>query len=292
MTDRTIAIVSCFRFEDFGRQEVFMRMRSELSCVVAVVLALTVAGCGTSRTVKKDSVKSIKNVAIISVYCPAAITIDNQRQAVGFHAVDAAVQAKMKRAEAMAEFRPRGLFLLNKAHLEAVEQFSRAFSWRVQPVTASIKAGQYDLLRQWSQERREKSFPMMMGFDGVAFLWVGKQDASLKALLKECCEKSGYDAVMILSFDFAYSKSWFGKSGISAKARTFVGVQIVDRNGELVVATDRADEREREYSVMADDTMPLKGWTADINDSTIKTFDSATKNSVANLISLLKNELY
>jgi len=57
------------------------------------------------------------------------------------------------------------------------------------------------------------------------------------------------------------------------------------------VATDRADEREREYSVMADDTMPLKGWTADINDTTIKTFDSATKKSVANMVSLLKSEL-
>ncbi len=64
---------------------------------------------------KKDSVKSIRNVAIVSVYCPAAITIDNQRQAVGFHAVDAAVQAKQRTADAMAEFRPRGLFLLNRA---------------------------------------------------------------------------------------------------------------------------------------------------------------------------------
>ncbi len=43
---------------------------------------------------------------------------------------------------------------------------------------------------------------------------------------------------------------------------------------------------------MADDTMPLKGWTADINDTTIQTFDSATKKSVANMISLLKNEMY
>lgn len=68
-------------------------------------------------------------------------------------------------------------------------------------------------------------------------------------------------------------------------------MQIVDRNGDLIVATDRADEREREYSVMADDTMPLKGWTADINDTTIKTFDSATKKSVANMVSLLKSEL-
>ena len=39
------------------------------------------------------------------------------------------------------------------------------------------------------------------------------------------------------------------------------------------------------------DTMPLKGWTADINDTTVKTFDSATKKSVANMVSLLKSEL-
>lgn len=266
-------------------------MRAKWICISAVILAFGVAGCGASRTVKKDSVKSIRNVAIVSVYCPAAITIDNQRQAVGFHAVDAAVQAKQRTADAMAEFRPRGLFLLNRAHAETVGQFERAFGWKVQPLTASIKSGHYAALKQWSDERKDTSFHKMMGVDGTAFLWVGKDDDSLRALLRECCAKAGYDAVMIASFDFAYSKSWFGKSGISAKARTFVGVQIVDRNGELVVATDRADEREREYSVMADDTMPLKGWTADINDTTIKTFDSATKKSVANMVSLLKSEL-
>ncbi len=268
-----------------------MVTRRKWVILMAVILVLGAACCGASRMVKKDPLKAVRKVSIATIYCPAAITIDNQRQAVGFHVVDAAVRAQQKKPEAMAEFRPRGLFLLNRAHDEAVEQFSKAFGWNIQPVTASMKTTRYNRLRQWSEEHRDASFPMMIGLDGVAFLWIKKGDFSLQALLKEWCVANGCDAVMLLSFNFTYSKSWFGASGISAKARTFTGVQVVDRNGELIVSTNRADEREREYSVMADDTMPLKGWTADINDTTIRTFDSATKKSVANMVRLIQHEL-
>ncbi len=268
-----------------------MVTRRKWVILVAVIIVLGAAGCGASRMVKKDPLKAVRKVSIVTIYCPAAITIDNQRQAVGFHVVDAAVRAQQKKPEAMAEFRPRGLFLLNRAHQEAAEQFSRAFGWNIQPVTAAMKTARYNRLRQWSDEHRDASFPVMMGLDGVAFLWVNKGDSSLQALLKEWCVANGCDAVMLLSFNFTYSKSWFGASGISAKARTFTGVQIVDKNGALIVSTNRADERERDYSVMADDTMPLKGWTADINDTTIRTFDSATKKSVANMVGLIQREL-
>ncbi len=268
-----------------------MGMRTKWAIFLAIILVLNGVGCGASRMVKKDSLKAIRKVSIATIYCPAAITIDNQRQAVGFHVVDSAIKAQQKKPGAVAEFRPRGLFLLNRAHDEAVVQFSKAFGWNVRPVAASIQAARSNTLRQWSDERRDALFPMMMSFDGVPFLWVEKGDSSLQALVKEWCATNGFDAVMLLSFNFTYSKSWFGTSGVSAKARTFTGVQIIDRNGELIVATSRADERERAYSVMADDTMPLKGWTADINDTTIRTFDSATKKSVANMIRLIQDEL-
>lgn len=225
---------------------------------------------------------------MVSVYCPAVITIDNQRQAPVFYAVDATVQSGMRSQAAIKEFKPRGTMLLNKSQNIIIEKLSENFGWQITPVSSSIKNNAYKSLVSWSDKNSKNFSPILMPLNGSAMLWVNNDEAELKKLSSEFCVLTGSDAVMFLSFDFAYSKSWFKGSGISAKARTFIGIQLVDKRGDLIISTPRADVREREFSEMADTTMPLQGWTADINETTIKTFDSSIENSAAKVISMLK----
>ncbi len=253
-----------------------------------IFLTFFMAGCGTLLNVKKNQLAEIKKVAVVSVYCPAAITIDNQRQAPVFYAVDATVQSGMRSQAAIKEFKPRGTMLLNKSQNVMVEKLSKNFGWQITPVSSSAKNNAYKSLVLWS-DKNSKNFSLIhMPLNDSALLWINKDEAELKKLSAEFCALTGSDAVLFLSFDFAYSKSWFKGSGVSAKARTFIGMQLVDKKGEIVISTPRADERERDFSEMADTTMPLKGWTADINETTIKTFDSSIENSTAKVISMLK----
>jgi hypothetical protein len=242
----------------------------------------------TLLNVKKNQLSEIKKVAVVSVYCPAAITIDNQRQAPVFYAVDATVQSGIRSQEAVKEFKPRGTMLLNKSQNVMIEKLSKNFGWQITPVSTSAKNTAYKSLVLWSDKNSKNFSPILMPLNDSALLWINKDEAELKKLTAEFCALTGSDAVLFLSFDFAYSKSWFKGSGISAKARTFIGMQLVDKRGDMIISTPRADERERDFSEMADTTMPLKGWTADINETTIKTFDSSTENSAAKVISMLK----
>ena len=252
------------------------------------LLPVLIAGCGTGLNVKKNHLPEIKKVAVVSLYCPAVITIDNQRQAPVFYAVDATVQSGMRSQSAIKEFKPRGTMLLNKSQNIIIEKLSENFGWQITPVSSSVKNNVYKSLVSWSDKNSKNFSPILMPLNDSALLWVNNDEAELKKLSAEFCVLTGSDAVMFLSFDFAYSKSWFKGSGISAKARTFIGIQLVDKRGDLIISTPRADEREREFSEMADTTMPLQGWTADINETTIKTFDSSIENSAAKVISMLK----
>lgn len=270
-----------------------MTFRNSARTLLILTAFLFPAGCGPTAQVKKDAVGSIKKVAIVGLYCPAAITNDNQRQAIGFHVVDAAVQAKRKRDDRIKAFRPRGLMLLGKAQDAAIAGFSKAFGWRISPVSAAPGSPSYRALKEWSDANREKLFAFSMGPEGTAFLWADGKDTSLNEALAKFCAAAGVDAVMLLSFDFAYTKGpWKYKDSFpSARTRTFTGVQMVDRSGNIILSTPRADERKRDFSEMADTTIPLKGWTADINDDTVKTFDSATKKSVEKVTGLLKQAM-
>jgi hypothetical protein len=178
--------------------------------------------------------------------------------------------------------------LLNKSQNVMIEKLSKNFGWQITPVSTSAKNTAYKSLVLWSDKNSKNFSPILMPLNDSALLWINKDEAELKKLTAEFCALTGSDAVLFLSFDFAYSKSWFKGSGISAKARTFIGMQLVDKRGDMIISTPRADERERDFSEMADTTMPLKGWTADINETTIKTFDSSTENSAAKVISMLK----
>lgn len=251
-------------------------------------LPVFLVSCGTLLNVKKNQFSEIKKIAIVSVYCPAAITIDNQRQAPIFFAVDASVQSGLKTQAAVKEFKPRGTMLLNKSQNIVVEKLFKTFGWHITPVGSSVKSNAYKPLVLWSDKNTKNFSSFYIPLNDSALLWINKGEIELKQILAEFCVLTGFDAVLILSFDFAYSKSWFKGSGISAKARTFIGMQLVDKKGNLIISTPRADERERDFSEMADTTMPLKGWTADINETTVKTFDSSIENSIAKLISMLK----
>lgn len=252
------------------------------------LLPVLLAGCGTGLNVKKNELPGIKKVVVVSVYCPAVITIDNQRQAPVFHLVDATVQHGSRSLEAIKEFKSRGTMLLNKSQSIIIKKLSENFNWQITPVSSSVKNNAYRILNSWSDKNSNNFSPIHMPLNDSALLWISRDEVELQQLLAEFCTLAGADAVLLLSLDFAYSKSWFKGSGVSAKARTFIGIQLVDKGGNLLISTPRADERERDFSEMADTTMPLKGWIADINETTIKTFDSSIENSAAKVISMLK----
>lgn len=255
---------------------------------VIFLLPVLLVSCGTLLNVKKDQFARIKKVAVVSVYCPGAITIDNQRQAPIFFAVDATVQSDLRSQKAINEFKPRGTMLLNKSQDIVIENLSDTFGWNISPVSSSVKSSAYKPLVMWSDKNTNSSSSLYIPLNNSALLWINNDEVELKKLFADFCSLTGVDAVLILSFDFAYSKSWFKGSGVSAKARTFIGMQLVDKKGDLIISTPRADERERDFSEMADTTMPLNGWTADINETTIKTFDSSIKNSTVKVVSMIK----
>lgn len=255
--------------------------------VLIFFLTVFLFSCGALLNVKRDQLSGVKKIAVVSVYCPAAITIDNQRQAPIFFAVDATVQSDLKSQEAIKEFEPRGTMLLKKSQSIVIKKLSETFKWNITPVGAFVKSSAYKPLELWSNKNTKNSSSFYVQLNNSSLLWINNGEVELKQLLSEFCIQTGSDAVLILSFDFAYSKSWFKGSGVSAKARTFIGMQLVDKKGDLIISTPRADERERDFSEMADTTMPLKGWTADINETTIKTFDSSIENSSDKVISML-----
>jgi len=139
-----------------------MKLRNAAWCVSLFTAIVLLAGCGASPRVRKESSARIKRVAVVSLYCPAMITVDNPRQAVGFHVVDIARQGKLKRAEMMEAFKPRGLFLLGLANEELTARLSSDFGWKVIPIDAALRTAPYGALRALSASRQEKSFPLMM----------------------------------------------------------------------------------------------------------------------------------
>lgn len=270
-----------------------MKRRNAAQCVSLFTAVLLLAGCGASPRVQKEPSARIKRVAVVSLYCPAMITVDNPRQAVGFHVVDIARQGKLKRAEMMEAFRPRGLFLLGIADEELTGRLSSAFGWQVISLGAAIKTGPYAPLRALSASRQEKSFPLMMSVEGGAFLWLSEKDSELKEAIIKYCAAAGVDAVVIALFDFAYTKGPWSAEGSfpAARANTFTSLQVIDRNGAIVVDMPQATKRDRNFSSFSDETMKLKGWGADINERTVAYYKSSTRKSVEKVLKDVKKRM-
>ena len=129
-------------------------MKTKRIAVQFFIISLTffMAGCGTLLNVKKNQLSEIKKVAVVSVYCPAAITIDNQRQAPVFYAVDATVQSGIRSQEEVKEFKHRGTMLLNKSQNVMIEKLSKNFGWQITPVSTSAKNTAYKSLVLWSDK--------------------------------------------------------------------------------------------------------------------------------------------
>lgn len=270
-----------------------MKLRKTLLFVSLFAAVLFLAGCGASPRVKKEAAGKIRKVAVVSLYCPAMITVDNPRQAVGFHLVDIARQGKLKRAEMMEAFRPRGLFLLGIANEELTARLSSALGWQVMPVSAAVKTAAYGPLRALALSRDEKIFQLMMSVEGGAPLWLSEKDDELRNALVKYCAAAGVDAVVIAAFDFAYTKGpWTAEGSFpAARANTFTSMQVVDRGGVTVIDMLRADKRNRNFSEFSDETMKLKGWGADINERTIAYWRSSTRKSVEKVVKRMKKSM-
>ncbi|MBN1532362.1 MAG: hypothetical protein JXA20_06850 [Spirochaetes bacterium] len=254
--------------------------------LLSVVAIASVSGCGSIQ-VDRNSMRSVKKVAVVSVFAPARITVNNPGQAPVFHLVDAAKEHHKYGDEAMRAFAPLGQVLLAKGQEELVQKLARELGWQVQTLDASSRGASYGALVKWSDEHSNDRFQGMLVMTGGACLWMDGPGDPLGALVGEYCRKNGLDAAMICSFDFCYSKSWWGSAGISAKPRTFTGIQVIDKDGKLIVATERADERDRDYTGLSDTTMPISGWTVDINREMLWKYDSATRNSVSVVVDML-----
>lgn len=266
-------------------------MTKKISIMLALcVSAASLTTCGTALQVKKESFGAVKKAAIVSLYCPAMITVNNPRQLEVFHLVDMAKESKLKRDEMMAAFRPRGLYLLGMAQEEITGRLSTALGWDIKPVSATARTAAYGTLKQWSNSHAAGEFPLMMSADGGVFLWLNEKDAALKDTLAKFCTAAGVDAVIIASFDFAYTKGpWRAEGSFpAAKANTFTGIQVVNRNGDTIIDMPRADKRDRDFSDFSDEAMTIKGWSADINEKTITYWKSSIRKSVTKVVGRIK----
>lgn len=262
------------------------RIGFALSAIFSTVAITSASGCGGIQ-MDRNSIRTVKKVAIVSVFAPARITVNNPGQVPIFHLVDAAKEHHKYGDDSMKAFAPLGQILLSKGQEELVRQFARELGWQMQTLDASVRGASYSSLMKWYDAHRNDRFNGMLSIQGGACLWMDGPGDTLGVLVGEYCRNNGLDAAMICSFDFCYSKSWWGSAGISAKPRTFTGIQVIDKEGKLIAASVRADERDRDYNGLSDTTMPITGWTVDINSDMLWKYDSATRNSVTKVVDML-----
>ncbi len=267
-----------------------MSLRKTAAVTTLCSLSVMLVTCGTAIQVRKDTIPRIKKTAIVSMYCPAMITVNNPRQLEVFHLVDMAKESKLKRDEMIAAFRPRGLFLLGIAQEELAARLSTALGWEIKPLSAVVKKASYGPLKQWNSSAGSGEFSLMMSAEGGAFLWLNEKDGALRDALVKLCEAEGLDAVIIASFDFAYTKGPWRAEGTfpAAKANTFTGLQVVNREGLTVIDMPRADRRDRDFADFSDEAMQIKGWAADINEKTINYYKSSIRKSVARVVGRIR----
>jgi len=261
-------------------------MKKKLSIFVLIAL---IASC-SSLIVKKQHAQSIKKVAVISVF--SNLGLNNQDH--------------NSRTNPQAVLKPNRFFSMNKLLNYSYNKFmiglNDATGWRVVPYNRVARSRAYrNFRKKLTQNYAVKGygwskylFNNTMSYKNCPKVLFNGKDKDMKQMIGKLCRDLRVDAVAIGSFDYGYGAKMSIGIAASGKVYTYAHLQVIDKLGNVVIATPLAGPTGFEgqsSDSFAMVSIPFVGYKFPINNKSWVRLTSAVDNSIVTMRTKLKKLL-
>ncbi len=269
-----------------------------LQAAMGIIVAASLAACGTPPILIKPHSDQVKKVALVNVYANRGVrSFDGASKMAGLTALASMVTKKEGKDEGEIDFGGTRLVKYGVATFD--DEFAKIEGWDVVPSDQVLASKAY----QDFVKRADDLFPndAMRKLNQLSYLTPDKmvylvgegREGKSKQMLTQLAQELGVDAVAVMEMDVAYTASTSVGGTGTASAYAGVSLLMVNRYGDYAIRLPKVMNAKNHsmYRKRSDDTTAMVAGEILYNSSVEQLFQDSIRKSLLSMRDKIDGEL-